>query len=34
MINSGKEWEWMDEYIDKEYNFIIGGVDDKLESPR
>jgi len=27
MINSGKEWEWMDEYIDKEYNFMIGAIE-------
>ena len=27
MINSGKEWEWMDEYIDKEYNFMIRAIE-------
>ena len=23
MINSGREWDWMDDYVDKEYNFIV-----------
>ena len=23
MINSGREWDWMSTYVDKEYNFIV-----------
>ena len=27
MINSGREWDFMDDYIDKEYNFIVEAIE-------
>ena len=27
MINSGREWDWMDNYVDKEYNFIVEAIE-------
>ena len=27
MINSGREWDWMDDYVDKEYNFIVEAIE-------
>ena len=27
MINSGREWDWMDDYVDKKYNFIVEAIE-------